>query len=246
MKECVNCHQVKATTDFYRLSKQKSGLNPWCKVCVNEYNRAYTDANRERYQEWRRRSALRRWAKQKLGIDTDAYEGLIARAGGRCEICGRAERTTSTNGHSFMLALDHDHSTGAVRGMVCRPCNTALGCAQENPVLLRKLADYLENPPGIPLPSPELEQLKAAHREHDTFGQTKRPLTGWKQSDEARLKIAKSHLGIKSPYKGVPRSEEVKAKISATNKGQKRSDQARANMRAARLRYLDAQRQQSI
>jgi len=117
----------------------------------------------------------------------------------------------------------------------------ALGCADDNPGLLRRLADYLENPPGLPAPGVVTAEQLAVHAKRDTFAQTKRPARGFKQSEETRAKIANSHLGIKSPYKGVPRSEEVRAKISATNTGKKRSDEARANMRAARLRYLARQ-----
>jgi hypothetical protein len=136
-----------------------------------------------------------------------------------------------------MLALDHDHATRQVRGMLCRPCNTALGCVQDDPALLRKLAEYLENPPGLPSEPISAEQ-RAAHLERDPFGQTLRPATGWKHSPETRAKIATAATGRPSPSKGQPRSAEVRARIAQTNLGQKRSEEARANMRAARQRYL--------
>jgi hypothetical protein len=43
--------------------------------------------------------------------------------------------------------VDHDHSTGAVRGRICSPCNRALGIIKDNPIRARKMAEYLENPP---------------------------------------------------------------------------------------------------
>jgi hypothetical protein len=238
VKECTECHITKPFDQFYRETKQASGLNPRCKICVNQRNRAYALANPERTREWSRRRSLRAYAKRYFNLDEAQYDALVARAGGKCEVCGREERTTSTNGHSFLLAIDHDHATLQIRGMLCRQCNTALGCVQDNPALLRKLADYLEHPLGSPVPSLESELQKVAHRERDIFGQTKRPTTGWNHSDDTRAKIATAALGRKSPFKGVPRPLEVIEKIRQGHIGKKRSDEARANMRAARLRYL--------
>ena len=44
------------------------------------------------------------------------------------------------------LCIDHDHTTGKVRGMLCHDCNTSLGKFRDNPDILRKAADYLERP----------------------------------------------------------------------------------------------------
>ena len=52
---------------------------------------------------------------------------------GDCEVCGRPAE-----------AVDHDHTTGAVRGALCFACNSALGQAQDDPARLRALADYLD------------------------------------------------------------------------------------------------------
>ena len=51
-----------------------------------------------------------------------------------CEICGSTER----------LMVDHDHTTMVVRGVLCGWCNTALGMMKDDPVRLRKAAEYLE------------------------------------------------------------------------------------------------------
>ena len=51
-----------------------------------------------------------------------------------CEVCGKGG----------VLSLDHDHSTGRVRGWLCPGCNSALGYAYDNPDTLRSLAAYLE------------------------------------------------------------------------------------------------------
>lgn len=51
-----------------------------------------------------------------------------------CEVCGDKGR----------ICWDHDHKTGKFRGWLCDKCNITLGQARDDPVLLRKLADYLE------------------------------------------------------------------------------------------------------
>ena len=60
----------------------------------------------------------------------------------RCEICGTRGKTF--NGKNKSLHIDHCHVTGKVRGVLCPECNHMLGKAKDNPVLLRRAADYLE------------------------------------------------------------------------------------------------------
>jgi hypothetical protein len=239
VKQCTDCGKDKPLSSYYRLTKQRTGLNPRCKVCVNRRNQAYADANPERTLEWKRRAALRRWAKTHLRMDQHVLEALMARANDQCEAgCGRASTAAvSRKGNSYRLTLDHDHATGIVRGMLCWQCNTALGLVDDDPTLLRKLAEYLEHPPGVPSPAEFAEQVQA-RQQSDVFLQSKRPATGWRQSAESRAKIATAQTGRPSPFKGVPRSPEVVEKIRLGHLGKKRSDEARANIRAARLRSL--------
>lgn len=59
-------------------------------------------------------------------------------SGGVCRICDSRPQKPKR------LVLDHDHSTGAIRGFICGQCNTALGMAGDSPERLRQLANYLE------------------------------------------------------------------------------------------------------
>jgi len=64
------------------------------------------------------------------------------KAGRRCpELCEICEKPDVTGKR---LAFDHDHKTGAFRGWICSSCNNALGRIGDDPVLARKLAEYLE------------------------------------------------------------------------------------------------------
>lgn len=73
------------------------------------------------------------------GITPDDYVTLFRAQEGACAICHKPE---TVEGRS--LAVDHDHETGEVRGLLCFRCNTALGKFNDDPQLLRAAAAYLE------------------------------------------------------------------------------------------------------
>lgn len=74
------------------------------------------------------------------GITREQYDSMLQSVGGVCEIC-KDKPENSTWGH---LVVDHHHSSGAVRGLVCSSCNTALGMFRENPKILDGMAAYLK------------------------------------------------------------------------------------------------------
>ena len=82
--------------------------------------------------------------KKKFGITEEHYSAMLDRQGGRCAICLKRPRTKK-------LAVDHNHRTNRVRGLLCVACNyILLGIAKAGPATLRRAADYLEKPPGVP------------------------------------------------------------------------------------------------
>ncbi len=68
---------------------------------------------------------------------------MEAAQGGVCAICGLPE-TRVVKGKLNRLAVDHDHTTGRVRGLLCFRCNTCLGRFEDNVELLRAAEAYLE------------------------------------------------------------------------------------------------------
>lgn len=81
-------------------------------------------------------AACRKEARRRKGI-LQAYgeSGLIAHAKTRCDICNRPRNEKS--------AIDHDHFTGQIRGLLCYHCNLMLGHAKDDPVVLIAAAEYL-------------------------------------------------------------------------------------------------------
>lgn len=77
------------------------------------------------------------------GLTREHYEQMRARQGGGCAICGRS-RGRMFRGKPRDLAVDHDHDTGVVRGLLCDDCNVGLGLFVDDPLILRKAAAYVE------------------------------------------------------------------------------------------------------
>ena len=78
------------------------------------------------------------------GLTLEDYVRLDEKQGGRCASCREFETAKGNTGRVRLLAVDHDHETGEVRGLLCSLCNTGVGSLGDDPVLLRKAVDYLE------------------------------------------------------------------------------------------------------
>lgn len=90
----------------------------------------------------RKAAAHEKRVQDTYGLAPGDYERLYALQGERCYICQRA------NGRSRKLSVDHDHKTGKVRGLLCRPCNSMLGHGRDNPTMFYRAAEYLRFPPA--------------------------------------------------------------------------------------------------
>lgn len=73
----------------------------------------------------------------RVGLSVEQYDRMLVEQGGVCKICGRPPK-------SKRLSVDHNHRTGAIRGLLCWKCNTGIGWFREDVAALRKAADYLE------------------------------------------------------------------------------------------------------
>lgn len=82
---------------------------------------------------------------KRYGITIEQFDEILAAQGGVCAICSKKETALHhITGEARHLAVDHCHSGGQVRGLLCTPCNQILGLAGDDPDLLRKAATYLE------------------------------------------------------------------------------------------------------
>lgn len=89
-----------------------------------------------------RRKALQRANKLRVQFDLsqEAYDRLYAEQSGKCAICKRGEMNDALK---HILAVDHEHGTKNVRGLLCGQCNSAIGLLQDNPHIIQAAANYL-------------------------------------------------------------------------------------------------------
>lgn len=102
-----------------------------------EYSRSHPEENRKRVKEWSSRNPDRH-LKRRYGINLKDYDKILTEQKGGCAICGQP----CPSGRK--LAVDHDHITGKIRGLLCIKCNRALGELNDDPVLFNKALQYLE------------------------------------------------------------------------------------------------------
>lgn len=109
-----------------------------CKTCHNS-------DQRERRARRIHKKDVYRWQnlKAKFAMTIDDYQTRWDTQNGVCAICGQPE-TETRRGVVKFLAVDHNHDTGEIRGLLCGYCNKMLGQARDNPDLLRLGAEYLE------------------------------------------------------------------------------------------------------
>lgn len=116
-KKCRTCGETKQPTEFTRNSSSKDGLYSMCKVCKTsaQYKATY-------------------------GISIDDYYAMLTMQEGCCAIC---DTHVSHTGKS-KLFIDHCHTTGKVRGLLCQHCNFVLGQAKDNINVLENAILYLK------------------------------------------------------------------------------------------------------
>ena len=76
----------------------------------------------------------------RYGIGMEEYKSILSAQGNKCAICG----STKANRKSDRMHIDHNHSTGKIRGLICSNCNTALGLVKDSIETLGRMIEYLE------------------------------------------------------------------------------------------------------
>lgn len=86
----------------------------------------------------RQARSRRQKLKDRYGITPEEYDTILTSQGNRCACC-----RSPNPGHSRGWRVDHNHTTGKVRGIVCNACNLAIGFVREDPETLFQIAVYL-------------------------------------------------------------------------------------------------------
>jgi len=117
VRTCRTCNTTKPIDEFHRRGKYRRGS---CAPCCAVKRKARWQSNAVRESD---AATLRRWRLGKFGITPEQYDLVLAAQNGGCAICG----STLGDENGRRLAVDHDHASGRVRGLLCVACNRQLG-----------------------------------------------------------------------------------------------------------------------
>lgn len=99
-----------------------------------EYMRQWHAKNPTKYSEY----ARKRYLRSEYGLTPAQYQAMVEQQDGKCAICLRAPRGR------LPLHVDHSHSDGKIRGLLCSHCNAALGQMRDDVGVLKAAIQYLE------------------------------------------------------------------------------------------------------
>lgn len=136
MKQCSKCLENKPLTDFYEHKGARTSpgyRNPSCKTCLAKQSKAWAKNNPDKVKKIRQRSKL----KEKYDVSIEEYELLYKEQAGHCYLCLQIPKRNRA------LNVDHCHTTGRVRKLLCDKCNMALGLINDDKELLLKMVNYL-------------------------------------------------------------------------------------------------------
>lgn len=131
-KTCRGCGVNKPRSAFIGENVKIRVPYDLCKTCRNKRSSEYRKNNREKYLESKRKCRL----KVVFGITIAQYEKMLLKQGGTCGICG-------SKPDKVRLAVDHDHRTGKIRGLLCDSCNRGLGQLGDSEEVLISALEYL-------------------------------------------------------------------------------------------------------
>lgn len=141
MKICTCCGLEKPLDRFSAVKEKHRKIRSQCKDCINIKRK-----KQARYGMWHRenaeyvKAANRKFGlKRHHGISVEQYDNMLAVQGGVCLICGTHEPAGKGG-----FKVDHCHSTGAIRGLLCNYCNVGLGQFRDNINILENAILYLK------------------------------------------------------------------------------------------------------
>lgn len=138
-KACTKCGAVKELDLFHKNPARSDGRASWCKQCQHALlKESRKDPKmKEKFQQYRYKSLI----KKRYGMTVERYDQMLKQQKYVCAICKKAD----SGGLSFgrRLAIDHDHETKYVRGLLCQKCNRGLGLFNDNIERMRSAIKYL-------------------------------------------------------------------------------------------------------
>jgi hypothetical protein len=134
-KSCPICGELKERSEFYKWKSRQDGLTAYCKPCFNDKNKKWQAENPDKLPNLDQTRISNR--KRNFGISENDYAQMLVDQDNSCAICKKEIGWES--------AVDHCHTTGKIRGLLCRNCNLGLGGFKDNIETIRKAIEYVKN-----------------------------------------------------------------------------------------------------
>jgi hypothetical protein len=120
------------------VKQSRAPKDKWLKANRDKWNASRRSRKRPKDQN-KKANARNSHIRTKYGLEPEQFDEMLEAQDFECAIC-----TTDTP-TKIGWCVDHNHSTGAVRGILCNHCNVMLGNARDNPAILLAGAQYLGN-----------------------------------------------------------------------------------------------------
>lgn len=138
MKTCTKCNCSKPLSEFFKESRGKDGLTTQCKSCKKEYLQNWVKDNKDK----KAKTNASWYYKSKHNI---SYEEFLERASSQNNKCALCSVELSFDKiQDNKAVMDHCHTTGNKRGVLCYSCNLGLGKFKDNIQALQNAVDYLK------------------------------------------------------------------------------------------------------
>lgn len=124
-KVCFSCNKEKSITEFHRDGKR---YKPYCKPCRSAKRKTHSNGRVGREAE--RRAHLQ----ARYGITLEDYNDLLESQNGLCAVCDKPMER---------INVDHCHSSGKVRGLLCFGCNVAIGHFNDDIEVILSAVEYI-------------------------------------------------------------------------------------------------------
>lgn len=156
-KFCPECKTYQHLNNFQKCKTRPQGRNAYCNPCSAKRLKQYRLKHKDRISAKRKTpeararnktfmhiyrtrashklTRIRNYLRATYGLTLTQYEQMFYDQDGRCAICQQFSLKT--------LCVDHDHATGAVRGLLCVNCNAALGKYGDSPERIDSAINYL-------------------------------------------------------------------------------------------------------
>ena len=139
-KKCSTCGEVKPiSSDFY--TTQYKGRNhptvsSMCRGCHNAKHRKKYATESVEERKKRQEANVRNHLTRKYGLTTEEFSAMMLKQNNKCKICEREMN---------LPQIDHNHTTGKIRGLLCNPCNMAIGLLKEDIKVFYNAISYIND-----------------------------------------------------------------------------------------------------